>query len=268
MTINSINTQATQFGTNQAIDSYSRNIKEQIAQKQKELQELSKSTEMSLEDKMKKRQEIQQEIADLNSQLRQHQIEQRREQQQSKQDNMTNTMKDTMANANAKEKSEKQTCGTTSTSMQVMSQATMTGIISADNTMKQVKVQSQVKTNLEDRAGVLESEIKYDTSGHTEAKQNELADINSKVNNVISSQASTLSDINNTIKEAEKEDRKTATANEDDKIKSAQNSDFDTSDDDEDENTEIDNQSDVSDKDITEHVNQASNGYPHIDIKL
>jgi hypothetical protein len=257
MIINSINTQATQFGANQAIDSYSRNIKEQIAQKQKELQELSKSTEMSLEDKMKKRQEIQQEIADLNSQLRQHQIEQRREQQQSKQDNMTNTMKDTMANANEK---EKQTSGMTSTSM--------TGIISADNTMKQVKVQSQVKTNLEDRAGVLESEIKYDTSGNTEAKQNELADIKSKVNNVISSQASTLSDINNTIKEAEKEDRKTATANEDDKINSAQNSDLDTLDDDEDENTEIDNQTDVSDKNITEQVNQASNGYPHIDIKL
>jgi hypothetical protein len=257
MTINSINTQATQFGANQAIDSYSRNIKEQIAQKQKELQELSKSTEMSLEDKMKKRQEIQQEIADLNSQLRQHQIEQRREQQQSKQDNMTNTMKDTMANANEK---EKQTSGMTSTSM--------TGIISADNTMKQVKVQSQVKTNLEDRAGVLESEIKYDTSGNTEAKQNELADIKSKVNNIISSQASTLSDINNTIKEAEKEDRKTATANEDDKINSAQNSDLDTLDDDEDENTEIDNQTDVSDKNITEQVNQASNGYPHIDIKL
>jgi myosin heavy subunit len=258
MIINSINTQATQFGTNQAIDSYSRNIKEQIAQKQKELQELSKSTEMSLEDKMKKRQEIQQEIADLNSQLRQHQIEQRREQQQSKQD----TMADTMANANEK---EKQTSGMTSTSMQVMSQATMTGIISADNTMKQVKVQSQVKTNLEDRAGVLESEIK--TSGSTEAKQNELADIKSKVNNVISSQASTLSDINNTIKEAEKEDRKTETANEDEKINSVQNSDLSTSED-EDENTEIDNQSDVSDKNITEQVNQASNGYPHIDIKL
>jgi DNA repair exonuclease SbcCD ATPase subunit len=261
MIINSINTQATQFGANQAIDSYSRNIKEQIAQKQKELQELSKSTEMSLEDKMKKRQEIQQEIADLNSQLRQHQIEKRKEQQQSKQD----TMADTMANANEK---EKQTSGMTSTSMQVMSQATMTGIISADNTMKQVKVQSQVKTNLEDRAGVLESEIKYDTSGNTEAKQNELADIKSKVNNIISSQASTLSDINNTIKEAEKEDRKTATANEDDKINSAQNSDLDTLDDDEDENTEIDNQTDVSDKNITEQVNQASNGYPHIDIKL
>jgi hypothetical protein len=250
MIINSISTQATQFETNQAIDSYSRNIKEQIAQKQKELQELSKSTEMSLEDKMKKRQEIQQEIADLNSQLRQHQIEQRKEQQQSKQDNMAEATTD----ANAE---EKQAIGMTSTSM--------TAIISADNTMKQVKVQSQVKTNLEDRAGVLESEIK--TSGSTEAKQNELADIKSKVNNIISSQASTLSDINNTIKEAEKEDRKTATANEDDKINSAQNSDLDTSDD-EDENTEIDNQTDVSDKNITEQVNQAYNGYPHIDIKL
>jgi hypothetical protein len=96
-------------------------------------------------------------------------------------------MAEATTDANAE---EKQTSGMTSTSM--------TAIISADNTMKQVKVQSQVKTNLEDRAGVLESEIKYDTSG----------------------------------------------------------------------NTEIDNQTDVSDENITEQLNQSSNGYPHIDIKL
>ena len=84
MTINGIsgaNTQAAQIGMNQAMDSYSKNIQNQIANAQKQLQELSSNEEMTLEEKMKKRQEIQQQISDLNMQLRQHQIEQRKEQQ-------------------------------------------------------------------------------------------------------------------------------------------------------------------------------------------
>lgn len=85
MEINGINGAATQMGRmgmNQATDSYSRNIQKQIADAQKQLQELSANTDMSLEEKTKRRQEIQQEISDLNLQLRQRQIEQRREKQQ------------------------------------------------------------------------------------------------------------------------------------------------------------------------------------------
>ena len=83
MTINGIsgaNTQTAQMGMNQAMDSYSKNIQNQIANAQKQLQELSSNEGMTLEEKMKKRQEIQQQISDLNMQLRQHQIEQRRAQ--------------------------------------------------------------------------------------------------------------------------------------------------------------------------------------------
>lgn len=77
--INGVNTQMKQMGMNQATDSYSRNIQSQIANAQKQLQELSSNEDMSLEEKMKKRQEIQQQISDLNMQLRQHQMEQRKE---------------------------------------------------------------------------------------------------------------------------------------------------------------------------------------------
>ena len=62
MTINGINganTQMKQMGMNQATDSYGRNIQNQIANAQKQLQELSSNENMSLEEKMKKRQEIQ-----------------------------------------------------------------------------------------------------------------------------------------------------------------------------------------------------------------
>lgn len=77
--INGVNTQAGQMGRNQATDSYSRNLRKQIADAQKQLQELSSNEQMAPEEKMKKRQEIQQRINDLNLQLRQHQMEQRRE---------------------------------------------------------------------------------------------------------------------------------------------------------------------------------------------
>jgi len=85
MTINGINganTQIGQMGMNQATDSYSRNIQNQIADAQKQLQELSSNKDMTQEEKMTKRQELQQQISDLNVQLRQHQMEQRREKQQ------------------------------------------------------------------------------------------------------------------------------------------------------------------------------------------
>ena len=61
-----------------ATDSVSKNIQNQIANAQKQLQELSANENMSAEEKMKKRQEIQQQITDLNNQLRQHQIEQKK----------------------------------------------------------------------------------------------------------------------------------------------------------------------------------------------
>ena len=58
-------------------DAYTKNIKNQIAQAQKEMQQLSSNQELSMEDKMKKRQELTQKISDLNNQLRQHEIEQK-----------------------------------------------------------------------------------------------------------------------------------------------------------------------------------------------
>lgn len=63
-------------------DAYSKNIKNQIAQAQKEMQQLSSDQELSMEEKMKKRQELAQKISDLNNRLQQHKLEQRREKQQ------------------------------------------------------------------------------------------------------------------------------------------------------------------------------------------
>lgn len=191
---NGTNTQTGAMGMAQANDSVSKNIQNQIANAQQKLQDLSSNEELSLEDKMKKRQEIQQEITNLNQQLRQHQIEQRKEQQSKK------TSMDDMV-AGTKNTSAKKGTG--------LSQAGMRAMISADSSIKQAKVQGSMATQMEGRAGVLESEIKQDAGkGNTEKKE-ELADLKAKAQSATAAQMSSLSDANKSMEEAVKADNST-----------------------------------------------------------
>ena len=170
----------------------------QIANAQQKLQDLSSNEELSLEDKMKKRQEIQQEITNLNQQLRQHQIEQRKEQQSKK-----SSMDDMVAGT--KNTSAKKGTG--------LSQAGMRAMISAESSMRQAKVQGSMATQMEGRAGVLESEIKQDAGkGNTEKKEEELADLQAKAQSATASQMSSLSDANKSMEEAAKADNRTDAA--------------------------------------------------------
>ena len=186
---NGTNTQTGAMGMAQANDSVSKNIQNQ---------DLSSNEELSLEDKMKKRREIQQEITNLNQQLRQHQIEQRKEQQSKK-----SSMDDMVAGT--KNTSAKKGTG--------LSQAGMRAMISADSSMKQAKVQGSMATQMEGRAGVLESEIKQDAGkGNTEKKEEELADLQAKAQSATASQMSSLSDANKSMEEATKADNRTDAA--------------------------------------------------------
>ena len=197
--INGANTQMGQMGMNQATDSYSRNIQSQIANAQKQLQELSSNEEMTLEEKMKKRQEIQQQISDLNMQLRQHQAEQRKEKQQAKASSMDDMIGGTKSKAGEKGIG--------------MSQASMTAMISADTSIKQAKVQGSVATSMEDRAGVLESEIKNNHGADVTKKKEELADVTQKAQAATASQMNTLAETNKAMEEAavaERGDNKTS----------------------------------------------------------
>lgn len=192
---------ADQTGINQTTDSYSRNIQNQIANAQKQLQDLSSNEEMTLEEKMKKRQEIQKQISELNMQLRQHQMEQRRENQKDKGITMDDMLGGTKNNRNAK-------TGSGSTGF---SKAGMTAMLSADNSLKQARVQGSVATRMEGRAGVLKMEIKLDAGrgASTEKKEKELTDLEQKVQAASASQISTLADANKTMEEAAKEDQDT-----------------------------------------------------------
>lgn len=195
--ISGVNAQAGLPGINQTADSYSRNIQNQIANAQKQLQELSSNEDMTLEEKMKKRQEIQQQISDLNMQLRQHQMEQRKEKQQAKGTSMDNMLGGTKSG-----KSGSKSSG--------LSQASMTAMISADTSIKQSKVQGSVATKMEGRAGVLESEIKLDEMREqdTTKKREELADAEQKAMKATASQMETLGDANKAMEEAAKADSK------------------------------------------------------------
>ena len=174
------------------MDSFSKSINDQIANAQKQLQELSENKDMSMEEKMKRRQEIQQQITELNNQLRQHQIEQRKEQQEK-----------AAKSAEKKDSAKKADKGTG------LSQASMTAIISADATMSQAQVQGSVATRMEGRAGVLEAEIKTDSAngGNIEAKQEELAKVQQKAVAVGASQTNTLASVSKDIEEAANADK-------------------------------------------------------------
>ena len=209
MTINGINganTQMGQMGMNQATDSYSRNIQSQIANAQKQMQELSSNENLSLEEKMKKRQEIQQQINDLNTQLRQHQMEQRRaamggsDKQQAKGSSMDDLLGGTKNTGKAK----------TGNKGSGISQAGMTAMISADSSMKQAKVQGSVATNLNGTARVLKFEIEMDKERgiDTQKQEEDLAELEQNALNATASQMHTLSEANKTLEEAAKEDSK------------------------------------------------------------
>jgi len=178
------NTQAGRINKPMEMDSFSKSINNQIANAQKQLQELSENKDMSMEEKMKRRQEIQQQITDLNNQLRQHQIEQRKEKQEEA--------------AKSVEKKEPARKGDKGTGL---SQASMTAIISADAAMAQAQVQGSVATRMEGRAGVLEAEIKTDVAngGNVEAKQEELAKVQQKAVVAGASQSDILASANREV---------------------------------------------------------------------
>ena len=236
MNVNGIslgNTGAQGFKTQnrQGNDSYSKNIQSQIANAQKQMQELGENKEMPLEEKMKKRQEIQQQISDLQNQLRQHQIEQRKESRQKKCTSMDDML-------GGKRLAPKQ-CGRSTG----MSNASMKAILSADSSMDQVKIQGAAKGQAEGKAGVLKAEIKLDSGrgGDTKKKEEELAKTEEKVNEISQSQMNALSDINKKLDEAAKADKETEKTEEKEKAKKKEAEKIKSSDGNEYDKAETDN---------------------------
>lgn len=176
------------------MDSYSKSLQKQITDAQKSLQELAQNNEMDPETKMKKRQEIQKQISDLNMQLRQHQMEERKKAQQKKQQK------------NQPKKSEENASG--------LSQKSMEAMISADNSVKQAKIQGDTANQMQTGADIKRAEIKRD-GGSSKRSSNDSAAISSKWDDVESmeqhaktataSQMSTLAEAQSKLSEANAE---------------------------------------------------------------
>lgn len=198
--ISGTNTQVGQMGIFHASDSYSKNIKNQIASAQDKLKELSSNNEMSLEEKMKKRQEIQKQITDLNNQLRQHEMEQRKQQRQEK-----SSSTEDMLGGNTKTRA-----GRSGKKGRGLSQASMKALISAGNAMGQAQAGQQISTQIEGQANVLKAEIKQDKQAgiDTQAKEEELAGLEENLAKAQASQVELLGKANEEMKAASKDEEK------------------------------------------------------------
>ncbi|MBQ3543836.1 MAG: FlxA-like family protein [Lachnospiraceae bacterium] len=241
----------------QTTDSVSKNIQNQIANAQKELQKLSENKDMSIEEKMKKRQEIQQQINDLNNQLRQHQMEQRKEKMQSKGSSMDEML------AGSKRIATKE--GNKGVGL---SQASMKAIMSADSAMLQAQVQGSVATKMEGRAGILESEIKVDAArgGNVEEKQEELAEVQSKAVEAQSAQLNTLADANKELEAAAKEEKQTEKTDNKDKKSDEKNN---VTNGNQDENVELVTKEVTTDiSETVDILGLETSKYNHVDMRL
>ena len=168
------------FQMNMNIGSYatSKNLQSQIANAQKQMQELSSNKEMSPEAKMEKRKEIQEQINELQNQLRQHQLEQRKDNLQKSASSMEDML------GGSRQNSQPLAGGTG------LSGGSMQAILSADSAMSQVKAQGAARSQMKGKAEVLKAEIKQDGArgANVEKKQEQLAEIEAraqKLENVI-----------------------------------------------------------------------------------
>ena len=82
-------------------------------------------------------------------------------------------------------------------------------LISAANSMKVARMQNGIKKQMEDRAGVLEAEIKQE-KGNAPEKKKELEKTEKKAAEVGGAAMDTLSEVNSTMKKAAKEDLEAA----------------------------------------------------------
>lgn len=189
-----------------AQDAVSRSIKQQIANLQKQMQQLSSNQEMGAEEKMKKRQELQKQISDLNIELRQHQMEQQQAERARAQKKQKESAE--MEELTGEKKASGEAGG--------ISQAGMQSIIFADASLAQAKVQGSVAKQAEGRANVLKAEIKQDGPGKSaEMKEEQLARVEQTKATAAAAQADMLGKANQALQEAGSEKDRTTPKAED-----------------------------------------------------
>lgn len=189
-------------GAADQMDPISKDLRRQIENLQKQMQELSANQEMPAETKMKKRQEMQKQISELEIQLRQRQMEMKQEQTRKKKES-GNAFDELTGAKQLEKKNGEQNIG--------MSAGSMEALLSADASMKQADVHGSIATKMENRAGVLETEIMLDQgrggSSNIGLKKEELAETKAMADQAVSSQMESLAQANKTMQEAAEDDK-------------------------------------------------------------
>lgn len=181
-----------------------RDLQRQIEDLKNRMKELSSNAEMPPEIKSKKRQELQKQISDLEVQLKQRLMEVKREEAMKKrQENYS--MDEMLGTKQQTGKSDKQSTGLSTGSMEAM--------ISADMSMKQADVHGSTARKMEGRAHVLEAEIKQDSamSAAPVGKEEALAEAQAKANAATAAQMGSLAQANKAAKEAAEADKNKST---------------------------------------------------------
>lgn len=187
-------------GKNGQMDAESKNLQQQIEKLQNDLKEISANADMPADTKMKKRQEILKQISELQIQLRQHQIDARRKEQEKKKEE--SSFDDLMGTKKQENLNGKPDIG--------MSTESMTAIISADVSVKQANTQGSTAKKMENRANILEIEIKLDKSrggsSNVGLKEAEMADAREAAQKATSDQIASLAQAGEELKNASKKD--------------------------------------------------------------
>ena len=191
------------------MDEVSKGLQRQIENLQKQMKELSANQEMTPDMKMKKRQELQKQISELQIQLRQHQMEVKREEARKKEEKASQD--DVLNPTKGMEQKQGQSAGLSAGSMEAM--------LSADASMKQAGVHGSTAKHAQNRAGILEAEIKRDKGGPgdaTAAKEEALAEAKELETTATASQMDSLGKAVKAASEAEKAEKEESERREED----------------------------------------------------
>ena len=139
-------------GMGEPMDEVGKGLQRQIEKLQLQMKELSANQEIPPDLKMKKRQELQKQISELQIQLRQHQMEVKREEAKKKEEKASGD--DVLNPTKGMEQKQSRSAGLSAGSMEAM--------ISADTSMKQAGIHGSTAAHAQNRAGILEAEIKQD----------------------------------------------------------------------------------------------------------
>ena len=182
-------------GMGEPMDEVGKDLQRQIEKLQLQMKELSANQEIPPDLKMKKRQELQKQISELQIQLRQHQMEVKREEAKKKEEKASGD--DVLNPTKGMEQKQSRSAGLSAGSMEAM--------ISADTSMKQAGIHGSTAAHAQNRAGILEAEIKQDKGGPgdaTAAKEEELAETKALADKATSSQMESLAKANEIMQDA------------------------------------------------------------------